>query len=678
VPVSTNNNRTEPRNTIFGVGSVVILLLCLLSFPVLSETYVTKETTEESPTRVRDLSYGSVLYEYYQGHAFEALSLINVAKHKGGISGHGDHPALVEGGLMLSYGMAQEAKKRFESVLKDQVSASHKNEAWFYLAKIFYLQQAFQSSIEAIRHVDKALLKQDDVGLYHDLVYMEGEISHRTVSMVDKVDETLQHQITLLDERLLLQSYLRYNQVVMLVDDGNIEQAILSLSKLVSDLVVKIDSWGTDENELTELIALKEQCLLSLGQLYLGQSRAQEAFKVIAAIRKGSVFSDQALFSYSVAAANLGEFGLALSALNQLESRPRFSPWLRQVPYATAYLYENLNEPELALEAYRIASKQYQRYSAELDAESQNLTEEKILVALNIEQTIGTQKIQTNAYGKLNVSPADFGIASLLASETFQHDLSELHELYQLKTSLGRWSNQLDSFDEMMTVRNQLREQKIERSVEKLKAQNADQWVVGQVAISNKIDAALDSEDVLFFMGQEQKDYYQRIRRVHDNLADFPEGDQKQQYLEKISRIDSYFSWWVTDTYGVNRWQAQKQSNALSREIEAFTEHRKKLDRVMSSNERNDALAERITSGRQRLTVLGQDLDISLNESRQRLLEQVRTELGVQAAETRTYLLASREAQARLSDALYRKQLNHTEDEMVGKDEVQNNKEATQ
>ena len=58
--------------------------------------HATGLTTHQKPNRANDLSYGGVLYEYHQGNAFEALSLLNVAKQKGGIHGHGEHPDLVE------------------------------------------------------------------------------------------------------------------------------------------------------------------------------------------------------------------------------------------------------------------------------------------------------------------------------------------------------------------------------------------------------------------------------------------------------------------------------------------------------------------------------------------------------------------------------------------------------
>ena len=72
---------------------------------------------EAQPERAKDLRYGWALYEYHQGNAFEALTQLAVARERGGIKGHGDHPALVEGGLMLSWGMTREASRLFTQLL---------------------------------------------------------------------------------------------------------------------------------------------------------------------------------------------------------------------------------------------------------------------------------------------------------------------------------------------------------------------------------------------------------------------------------------------------------------------------------------------------------------------------------------------------------------------------------
>ena len=79
------------------------LLLSSVSLFGMSSVFASVEnkSAQVIHAQAKDLKYGSVLYELYQGHAFEALSALNVAKVRGGITGHNNHPALIEGSLML-------------------------------------------------------------------------------------------------------------------------------------------------------------------------------------------------------------------------------------------------------------------------------------------------------------------------------------------------------------------------------------------------------------------------------------------------------------------------------------------------------------------------------------------------------------------------------------------------
>ena len=116
---------------------------------------------DELPQRASDPAYGVALYEYYQGNAFEALTRLNVASAEGGIDGHGDHPALVEGGLMLSYGMTHEAGALFRELLDENaaVAPGTRNQAWFYLGKVFYLEQDSTAARDALERLDDELLQ---------------------------------------------------------------------------------------------------------------------------------------------------------------------------------------------------------------------------------------------------------------------------------------------------------------------------------------------------------------------------------------------------------------------------------------------------------------------------------------------------------------------------------------
>ena len=635
----------------------------LLSASTLLASFDSLAVQGENLSRAQDLKYGTVLNEYYLGHAFEALSALNVAEFRGGVAGHGDHPSLVEGGLMLAYGMSHEAKLIFESLLEEgvQVSLGSRNQAWFYLGKVLMLEQDYQGALDALKRVDLRALQEQKPELYYEWRYLKGQLALKT----SQDNTELNAEILALPEGNIWQFYLRYNQALKTLSEQEYTLAISYLNLLVRDMN---KASHTDLKIKAEVNALKAQCRLSLGQLYLHQHKPEQALEVLEKISKKSVFSDQALFVYSIAASQLEQFGIALEALNTLKERTLFTPWLQQVPYALGYLYEELGEQELALQAYRAAAKHYENLSKQLDKEHQEINEQKILEAFSLQEkslaqgllkdeqmtlSIGHERVANDAYGYLQVEPDDFNYATLLASEAFQLGLRDLHELYKLKYSLTRWEQQLDSFDLMMQTRRQSRVRRIESTQNAIHKQDAEQWITQQEVMSSRIAQEVKANNSAFFMDEEQREYEGIIVGMKTNLATLPEGKEKTEFSKKLKRIQAYFSWWVDDRYSTNRWAAQKQLRGLTRELDQFKQYHAKLKRHIGSDKLNQAFQARIEDGRSRLAILKTELETNLEQARVNLLQLVKVELIRQRAETQDYLLAAREAQARLSDELY-------------------------
>jgi hypothetical protein len=687
------------------------LLLSLISLLGVSSVLadVEKSSGQVIHAHAKDLQYGSVLYELYQGHAFEALTALNVAKVRGGITGHNDHPALIEGSLMLAYGMTREAKVLFESLLlseetvdHDFVSESARNQAWFYLGKVLMLEQDLNGSLEALHHVNANLLKEDEPKLYDEWLYLKAlmsttkSASDTTVVQEQKTKQPLtlaqltkaqttynkteefyswlveRGEITKETAELFSHSksyiwpaYVLYNQAVESFNDERYDIANNMFQSLVAYISERI---VIDAGNSIELLALKEQTLLSLGQLYLFQNDYERALITLKNIKVGSVFSDQALFTYAVTASHLERFGIALQALNTLKDRELFSPWQQQVPYALAYLYEQMGEPELAFEAYSAAVQHYENLSIKLKKDQIDVTEKKVLAALSLQEkhieqdlltnqeivlALGRDHVANDKYGYLHVDPNDFNYAELLATEPFQLSLRDLHELYKLKFSLIRWEDQLNSFDSMMVTRVQLRTQRINETLNVMAVQNSEQWIKQQQAFSLAFERAALTENSRFFMDDDQRDYQSIIQRMTNNLAQLPSGEEKDNFANKLKRMKSYFSWWIEDRYSVNRWASKKELNGLTRAVDTFKQSNETLKKHLRSDDVNQQLLERIKDGRTRLAALKLELDKNLHQASHQLLVLVKDELERQRSETQDYLLYASKAKARLADVLF-------------------------
>ena len=623
---------------------------------------------DELPQRASDPAYGVALYEYYQGNAFEALTRLNVASAEGGIDGHGDHPALVEGGLMLSYGMTHEAGALFRELLDENaaVAPGTRNQAWFYLGKVFYLEQDSIAARDALERVDDELLQDESDELYHEWLYLRGQLALSGTAGTS--GETVDELIDSLPESSPWRAYLHYNQAVGMLSEGQTEEAMDALASLDSLLGELPEFEPLLANEMS---ALRERVKLSIGRLHLSRGDFAGAMASLEQIALDGVFSDQALFDYAVAASREGSAGLALQALNTLQQRPLFTPWLQQVPYARGFLFEQMDRQQQALQAYREAASHYQSLSTRLSDEREQLTEARLIEALRfvregdspgqpgsmdaemVRPEPGETTVLTDAYGRVKVRPGDYSLAGLLATESFQLSLRDLHELYRLRDSLGQWQTQLESFDIMLETRAQQREQRIRETRDALDALNADQWLARQAEYRSAIEDALAREDLRFFMTQEQHELADRLAQVEKTLSQLPEDESTRKQRETFQRMNAYFNWRIADDYAVNRWAAEKQLRELDRAMEVFVDQRALIEQEMASGGENQALAARVEARQAALQRLQGELDKALSAARTELLTLVDTELQQQSQEVQGYLRATRHAAARLADTLF-------------------------
>ena len=612
---------------------------------------------EVKPERAQDLRYGWVLYHYHQGQAFDALTQLAVAREQGGIQGHGDHPALVEGGLLLSYGMTREAGRLFIRLLGDDGKGSAlapdvRNQAWFYLGKVLFLEADYPLALRNLDRVDGEILADSDPELYQEWLYLRARLAQIGVGSDTQIAFDVARSE--LGPNTLWSAYLDYNSAMNALADGHRETA----ADILASLIDRIEDAGKGvAREASEREALLEKVRLSLARIRLDSGQFDAAFTALEALPVDGPFSDRALFEYAVAAAGQGEMARAFRAIEILSERELFSPWLQQVPYARGYLLEQMNRPEEALTAYTDAAMRYESLQARLVAERDQLTEAALMAQLTFERD--GNGLMTDAYGRLRVTPSDFALSEILASESFQQALSELNDLYRMQAFLNDWRQQLASFELMLETRKMQRNARIETTRTALARQQADQWATEYQRLESDITAALARQDLEYFMTSDQKKLAAQLDRVEETLAALPDDASTERQRAKYDRMRAHFEWMIADDYGVNRWAAQKQLRELGQAMSVFQQQRQTIETLMAQDRRHNQLTGRLAAKEAELETLRDELDEALGQARARLMGRVDQSLQAQNEQLRGYLVASRHAQARLADALYQRQQGH-------------------
>ncbi|RBW50256.1 hypothetical protein DS878_06025 [Marinobacter sp. F3R11] len=614
--------------------------------------------------------YGWVLYNYHQGASFDALTLLDVARERGGISGHGAYPELVEGGLMLSYGMTREARELFTRLLVEtsdgagddsEDAASHitlepevRTQAWFYLGKVFYLEGDYGPAYENLLRVDPEILEDSEPGLFEEWLYLRARLAMISEEFAGESGSAALVE-SLLDQMERTEPwayYLSYNIAMAQIAAEEYTKAQESLRKLIADMEDEMP----EKDLISEHRALLDKSRLSLARLYLRDSRFDDALTLLGAMPLDGVFSDRALFDYAVAAAGQGEMQRALDALDALSQRSLFLAWREQVPYARGYVLEQMNQPRKALTAFMQAAEHYETRGEELIAARLALTEENLMARLNF--LYDNNEIVTDAYGRLRVMPDDFGLSEVLATEPFQQALGELHELYRMRALLTQRQEQLSTFETMLETRRIQRERRSSEARSELEQQHADDWAEAHRFFREDIQAAVAAEDVVFFMTTEQKALKKRLDKVAATLAQLPDDQSTARQRETYRRMKAYFDWSIADDYGVNRWAAQKQLRELDREMEQFLNQRAAIEALMAVDSEHSELAGRLARNAEEIQSLKAQVQDALTMARSMLMGRLDEALEQQNNELRRYLVASRHAQARLADQLFREDSN--------------------
>ena len=614
----------------------------------------------DAPTRAQDPAWGEVLYDYYQGNALDALTKLAVARQQGGIDGHGRHPALVEGGLMLSWGMLRDARDRFEQLLDEPVDVRQRNQAWFYLAKVFYLETDHDSARNALAQLDQTVFREQQPELYRESLYLHGQIVLKDQGAGD--DPELAGVLDDLPEDSLYAAYLRYNRI--LVDNaGDREQALEALADDLED-----DDWqdaGQGERQ-----ALRDRIRVTRAALRYQSGHHDEVPGILAGIDDQSLFAARARRLETLSAE--GDEAEQLLAQWAAMGRGKASP--QQMALVRGVLHERAGRREQALVAYRDAASYWQsRY----DAAAGRLVapDEGDLLASVVfaSEEQGEQRwlpgptllefpdaIVTDPYGRLELMPAPgtddnaAGLAELVASENFQRALKDFHELNQMARLLESGDRKLASFNLMLETRRQQRSERIRKTRDALAGIEDDQWFQRQRAFHEQVERAESEQDAAFFMTGEQRALSERLERARARLARLPDDERTAEQRRKLERVAAALTWQLADDYGPNRWRVRSELNRLDAALEELTDRKARLDQEMASPGAVDGLSERVDESHRRLRRLTVAIADARASARDQLLAQLRDYYRRDQQQAHRYLLASRLAETRLLDQQYR------------------------
>lgn len=443
---------------------------------------------------VKDLKYGTILFDYYQQKYFDSLIGYEYAKEKKELVHNRDDARLLQGGMMLSYGLPNEAKAAFSDLLNDDVDLDVRNKAWFLLAKLYYQKGDIQEAVASIANI-KGKVPSDIVEEYNYLATLLNIKNNHLVNA--------QNAIGIAARNTAYEPYLIFNLAVSQLKNGNEALSKANLRRVIA---------FAKANPKEEFLVLADRAKQALAHTHIQKGDMLGAWQHLQNVRTTGLYSNRALLSYGWTAIKLQRYAQAIPALTALNKRSISIAEVQEAKVLLAHLYEQKGATRFALKQYLLAEKAFtdgikaiEKARAVIDG--QRIPQEFVL---NLEAMMD----ETDWYGSqpsLDYNKLTPFLVELMSSNAFHSVIKELRDLYAIRGNLDYWARQASEHQLIISHRQ-------------------------QGLTSKSIQAFLDTSE----KQQEEYEYNISDLRLHTMTLDVEEQDRFTSLLEATKQDFEY------------------------------------------------------------------------------------------------------------------------------------------
>ena len=574
------------------------------------------------PQQVLDLHYGEVLFHFYQEDYFTAISHLMVYRQQNLLQHHSDESELLLGGLQLSYGMPDQAERRFDRLLDRNTDADLRNRIWYYLTKISYQRGHYRRALGKLQKIEKP----DDKSIGTELAVLNANL-HMALGENGEAAEVLENTSAPDD----WEEYLRINRGIALLRAGELEEGRKTLDKLG-----KVDA----DNE--ELRALRDRANLGLGYELLRAGDAEQAREYLNRVRLQGPFIQAALLGAGWADAERGDYEQALTPWLALLELASYEAPVQEAHLAVPYAFAQLGDNKRAIYFYERAIGHFDEEQQQLDAAIQGTQSGELLSLLSQTDT-GISGGWMHDTPTLEGVPSGRYLVDILSSHSFQEPLKDYRDLGYLQQLLNEWLENIDLYYDMVDARRLAYQQRAPLIRERLERQEAKALYQRWQDYQSLTLAQHGSGDPIDLATGKEKQQWRTLRKVQATLASLAPEPRHTNMLAKARWLQGILYWQIQADYKTRLWDVEKQLQALEAPVtEAASKHQQVSDALENVQVGFDGYDKRIAAMRKRILALLPDIQTSRDNASDQLQR-----LALKELETRKQRLASYRIQAR-------------------------------
>jgi hypothetical protein len=620
-------SRASIARTSCGALAGAIVASALIAAPAQAASK-NKDTLPE--TTVQDLHYGDVLFYFYQENDFEAITRLNAYEQWGLLSHHHDESQLLLGGLYLSLGLHNEAGTRFERLLTPQTPEGVRNRAWFYLSKVWYARGYLDRAEQAIRQVQGRLppqLEAEKQHLFANILLRQGRFQEAAGLLANWKGPAD------------WMAYAQFNLGVAYVRDGKLAQADPFLSKV-----------GSMVTSRPELLALKDRANLALGFAHLQANEPQPALVALERVRLNGPYSNKALLGTGWARASLGQYQEALQPWIELQGRDMLDAAVQESYLAVPYAFGKLDAAAQSAEYYEQAVSSFDAEGVKLDEAIGRIQSGNMLDTL-----LG--KDDDSRYGWFwqlrNVpdAPESRYLYTVLAGHDFQEGLKNYRDLSYLGTTLTRWGESMEAFENMIDTRERAYAERLPKTDQLLASGIADKYQRTRDDLDTRIKTIEAQGDVAALGSPEERDQWERIQKLEAVLADLPNDEENAALRDRLRLVKGVLYFRLNDSFKARLWRERRTIKDLDLALHEAQSRWIRVDRARKSVPTNTGEFDaRIAALQQRIDAIQLRLVDAAQKQNNYLAQLAVKELQGQKDRLATYQIQARFALASMYD----------------------------
>jgi len=609
-------------------GLALALLVAALGLP---SAQARKSDPNKLPSiRVQDLHYGEVLFQFYAGQEFQALTELEAFSQWQRMPHHAADADLLAGGLYLELGMHNEAGVRFERLLTDQVPVGVRNQAWFYLAKIWYERGYYERAEMAIGRIQGTLGAELEAERVHLLV--------NALMRQQRYDDAIA-QLKSWHGASDWMAYAGFNLGVALVRAGRLPEADPILTSV-----------GTLNSSSEELLNLRDKANLALGFAYLQADQSANARAPLERVRLNGPYSSRALLGDGWAHAALGDYRGALTPWLELRQRNLLDAAVQESFLAVPYAFSKLNAGGQAAEYYESALNSFAGESDNLDAAIAHIHEGHML-----DDLLGDDK--DARYGwfwqlkSLPDSPQSRYLYSVLADNDFQEGLKNYRDMAYLQGTLRHWDDSMEAFAAMIDTRQQAYAERLPRADALLASDAQAKLRDARARVGSQLDAAETGNDVAALGTATEREQWANVLRLEEQLTALPPGPERDESRDKLRLIKGVLYWRLDASFKARSYEEQRSLRELDAQLEELQNRwvRVQQARATVPSDTGD-FAARIAELAARIQAMRERLAQASQQQNHYLESVAESELSAQKQRLDAYALQARFALADIYD----------------------------